>query len=278
MTEATLAVRRDAAAPPSRGERTTRGKLRCRRATFATQFGDPFPEGDLRPWEVGTPGGVARLRLTPDVDPAWMEVQVVAPKDEVLPWLAKAFTGSTACFPDAAAGLPFGDASRVTFVRAYANYLWEYSRAMDWSDIVGREARIAALRRQQATYQRALRMRALVVADEFASAPPERQAELSAMRKPVQGHLSDQAFWWLSGAYPHKGPETLTAAEFQQMVLAEAERSRARSGFHSGVVRDPEGEVEYLETLDALARAEIPGMDSLSQLGAPAPVERGGVG
>lgn len=239
--DARLRVRPDVPAPPWHEERPLRGKLRCLRSMFAEALGEPFPEGDLRPLEVGTPGGVAELWLEPDVYPAWMTVHIYAANDGVLPWLYKVITGSTAGFPDAQTDVPFDDMSLAGLMREYANYLRERSRVDD-----------------NALNHRALKLRNLVLTHEFAWASPERQAAVRSMPKPARSQLSDSEFWWATGRWLERDRQTPPRTRLQEMLLAHAEYRLSERGAPLAVDADFDlaADDEHTATLFALAHCD----------------------
>lgn len=114
------------------GEWRVRGHLRSSFRTITSVLGTPdFGVGaeDTSPlWLVATPAGPAQLQnwldgqeflRNPDTQVDW---SIQTPTVDVMPWLFKTLTNSTAAFPHAGSRLLYG-ASRAELCTAYLRYL-----------------------------------------------------------------------------------------------------------------------------------------------------------
>jgi hypothetical protein len=272
---------------------TVHGHIHATAARLAELFGAPartfHGDTDLALWVLDTPAGrvhlaSSQLRTTitcaaladaatgqPGEPVCWL---VLATTDNVLPWVFKAITGSTAGYPSGARPY-FTESTLASFTAAYVDFLFLRSEAdTEWARDQDRSDPRYQLWRRRPGQLRDMAGEVLNVLHHYqwSQATEDERAAWQSMGRPVRGHhqseLQDwhQVSRWLyapirTERFPHGGDPNL-AVMLTGLADTKAEHRPMLLEINPNL--DFELHAEHEHTLRALATTPIPGLDALS--------------
>ncbi|SEP53687.1 hypothetical protein [Amycolatopsis saalfeldensis] len=262
---------------------TVHGHIHVPSSRLRALFGEPTRSlsghAEAGMWVLDTPAGrvpLAPRRLRTPLGCAtgvscWL---ILAASDDVLPWIFKAVTGSTATFVNAARR-HFSESTLETFTAAYVSYLFlradaeqDWCLQQDWNDPRYKTWR----RRPEQLHHAAREVLAVLHHYQWSQATETQRQAWTTMGRPVQGGSQSDLDHWLENSrwlysptkttqYPHGGDPDLAG-----MLRGLADTSRE----HQPMLREINPHLdfdlrdEHEQTLQALAGTPIPGPDALA--------------
>ncbi len=262
---------------------TVHGHIHVHGSDLRALFGAPARElrghAETGMWVLDTPAGRVHLAPRRVRNPLGCDASascwlILAARDDVLPWIYKAVTGSTATFP-AGARRHFSESTLETFTAAYVGYLYLRAAAeQDWSLQQDRtDPRYTTWRRRPEQLHHAAReVLAVLHHYQWSHATEAQRQAWTTMGRPVQGGSQSGLDHWLESSrwlyspiktsqHPHGGNPNLAG---MLRDLADTSREHRPTLREINPHLDFDLRDEHEQTLRTLAGTPIPGLDALA--------------